>query len=308
MANDPSLPFPPQPENARSPIPSVALAFAAFGLAGYWMARGDSVQALREQADRLLGRESATVLAAPARIPRRAQGSLDAMTPQAQVELLLDEAVHNEQGALEDLMARIDSWHGYIQMTPRLNQEMEPALNARDLAVRVASLEVFLAVYDVAKQPESVSTLEQRISAEPDARPWALFALGALGNRGIEPIGVLRKLSDYAHDANPETRAWAAESLAVLGSNEALDPLLETLRTDPAPHVRERAACGLAESGMFTHEQRLAAVPRLLDLAEDSSVDANTRGYVFHALQDITQAGKGADARAWRAWWNEHGR
>jgi HEAT repeat protein len=245
--------------------------------------------------------------ASPAKIARRAQASLDAMTPQAQVELLLDEATHNEQGALEDLNARIGSWYGYIQMTPRLNQEMEPALNASDLAVRAASLEVFLAVYDVAKQPEGVSSLEQRISAEPDARPWALFALGALGNRGIDPVGVLRKLSDYANDPSDDTRAWAVESLAILGSNEALDPLLESLRTDPSLHVRERAACGLAESGMFTHEQRLSAVPRLLDLAEDASLDATARGYVFHALQDITHAGQGADVRAWREWWNQHG-
>jgi len=297
----------PQPANAPGYVRVAALSLAITAVFCFFLFRPDSVRALREEAGHLLGHEADSTPVTAAKIPRRVQGALDAMTPQAQVEILLDEAVHNEQGALEDLTARLEAWHGYLQMTPKLSQEMEPALNSNDREVRAASLEVFLAVYDVPEQPESVSTLEQRISAEPAARPWALFALGALGNRGIDPLGVLRKLSDYLDDPNEDTRAWAAESLAVLGTNEALDPLLESLRTDSSPRVRDRAACGLAESGMFTHEQRLSAVPRLLDLAEDASLDPTARGYVFHALQDITHAGKGADARAWREWWKQHG-
>ena len=33
--------------------------------------------------------------------------------------------------------------------------------------------------------------------------------------------------------------------------------------------VRERAACSLAESGMLSHEQRLAAVPQLINYSDD---------------------------------------
>ena len=296
----------PQPAN-RSSLGRLAVLLAlVLLLLGYFIFRPEGARAAMAELRRMLGRESPAAPAVPVKIARRAQGPLDAMTPQAQAELLLDEAVHNEEGALEDLTSRVDGWRGYLQMTPRLSQEMEPALNASDLEVRGASLQIFLAVYDVPEQPESVSSLEQRISAEPDARPWALFSIGALGNRGIDPIGVFRKLSDYANDSNEDTRAWAVEGLAVLGSSEALDPLVEALRSDPSPRVRERAACGLAESGMFTHQQRLAAVPRLLDLAEDPSLDATTRGYIFHALQDITHAGKGSDVRAWREWWNRN--
>ena len=308
MTSDSGEPCGTPPVNTRSIGGRAVLLLLGFVLLGYCVFKPESVRAVREEVDRMMGREDVAPPPTPRKIPRRAQGPLDAMTPQAQAELLLDEAVHNEEGALEDLNARMDGWRGYLQMTPKLEQEMEPAVNASDLQVRGAALEIYLDVYDVAKQPESVSWLEQRISAEPEARPWALYALGALGNRGLDPIGVLRKLTDYANDSNDDTRVWAVEGLAMLGTNEALDPLLETLRTDPSPRVRERAACGLAEAGMFTQEQRRSAVPRLLDLAEDSSLDATTRGHVFHALEDITHAGKGSDVHAWREWWNQHGR
>ena len=52
--------------------------------------------------------------------------------------------------------------------------------------------------------------------------------------------------------------------------------------------IRERAACGLAQSGMFSVEQRRTAVPRLLDFAIDGALDAETRTWVFQALRDLT--------------------
>ena len=38
---------------------------------------------------------------------------------------------------------------------------------------------------------------------------------------------------------------------------------------DPAKQVRERAAVNIARSGMLTGEQRLTAVPQLLNLLDD---------------------------------------
>ena len=298
----------PQPEKRASPARLAVLLAIALIFASYCIFRPGGVRAEIEEFERLLVHENPAAPPLPAKIPRRAQGPLDAMTPQAQAELLLDEAVHNEEGAIEDLDARAPAWRGYVQLTPKLSGELEPALNASDLEVRAAALEIYLAIYDVGKDPASFSSLEQRVSAEPEARPWGLFVLGALGNRGIESTSALRKLTSYADDGNEDTRAWAMEGLAILGTNEAIEPLLEALRSDSSSRVRERAACGLAEAGMFTHAQRMSAVPRLLDLAEDSALDAETHGYVFHALQDITRAGKGNDARAWREWWNQNGR
>jgi hypothetical protein len=75
---------------------------------------------------------------------------------------------------------------------------------------------------------------------------------------------------------------------------------------DPSPTIRERAACGLAQSGMFSAEQRRSAVPRLLDFADDASLDDQTRSWVFQALRDITGQSLPRDAHVWRDWYQRH--
>jgi hypothetical protein len=69
--------------------------------------------------------------------------------------------------------------------------------------------------------------------------------------------------------------------------------------------VRERAACRLAKSGMLSRQQRLIAVPQLINFSEDSALDAQTRGWAFQALADITQQRLPNDSTAWRNWYQE---
>ena len=76
------------------------------------------------------------------------------------------------------------------------------------------------------------------------------------------------------------------------------------MHDDPSANVRERAACSLAESGMFTHEQRLSAVPQLLNYTDDPSLDAQTHAWAFQALSDITHQHFGNDSNAWRNWYD----
>jgi len=76
------------------------------------------------------------------------------------------------------------------------------------------------------------------------------------------------------HDDNETVRSWAAEGLAFLGSDRSITPLLAVLHDDPSPVVRERAACGLAQSGMFSASQRMTAVPTLLDFADREVIES----------------------------------
>jgi HEAT repeat protein len=117
-------------------------------------------------------------------------------------------------------------------------------------------------------------------------------------------------LMEHRRDPEEQTRYWTIEGLSMLGTDDSIAPLVQAFRSDPSPLVRERAASALSQSGMLTREQRLRAVPELLRMADEESLDATTRTWVFQALRDITGASVGADAAAWRTWWtkNHHGR
>ena len=50
-----------------------------------------------------------------------------------------------------------------------------------------------------------------------------------------------------------------------MATDDVIEPLLGVFHDDPSIRVRERAACSLAQTGMFETSQRLKAVPTLLD-------------------------------------------
>jgi hypothetical protein len=124
-----------------------------------------------------------------------------------------------------------------------------------------------------------------------------------MGNRGVETGRVVQVLTAHLKDADEDSRRWAVEGLALAGGAETVEPLLRTMHDDPSASVRERAACSLAESGMFTREQRLSAVPRLVTYTDDPSLDAQTHAWVFQALGEITHQRLPNDSTAWRSWY-----
>ena len=142
-----------------------------------------------------------------------------------------------------------------------------------------------------------------RCDRQADGRPHELFVVGLLGNRGVDPRRALDYLLGYANDPDVETRQWAVEGIAMLGTDDAIAPLLRVFHDDPSPLIKERAGCGLAQSGMLTAKQRFTAIPELLRFADDPQLDDKTREWVVQALQDISGKRFGGDVRDWRAWW-----
>jgi HEAT repeat protein len=235
-----------------------------------------------------------------------ASPSVDAfssLAPQEQAERLLERAIARDTEALDFIGKDLSGWRGHLRNTDRLFDLIHTALNSEDLRVRGSALEIDLAANNLRKTPQSVAHLVQQLRDNPADRSWALWRLGALGNRGVEPDKVLAQLLNYAHDRSEETRYWAVEGLAMLGTDAAIDPLLDRFAYDPSSKVRKRAGCNLAKAGMLTKQQRLAAVPNLLNLFDDDAIDPNTRGWVYGALRLITGAELGNDANAWRKWW-----
>jgi hypothetical protein len=226
--------------------------------------------------------------------------------PQAQAETLLQQAIGGSSAALDELSSRTPDWQGQLTMTPRLTGLLDSAVNANDMNVRSEALDLELAANNMAKTPEAEDALIARIDKEPASRPWGLWMLGALANRGVETNHALVVLAGYAHDPDANTRYWAATGIALVGSDPTVPLLLQILRNDASPQVREVAGCGLAQAGMLTKEQRRRAVPALVRYAGDASLDAATRTWVYQALRDITGANVANDPAAWRGWLSNH--
>jgi len=231
-------------------------------------------------------------------------GEIDHLGMQQQAELLLGSAVRHETGATDQIMARVEAWRGNLQLTQKLNSELTAAFDSEDLQVRAAAVELDLAALGLAKTPRTMDQLARKATAGPQPqRIWAEWEMALLGSRGVEKEQVTHMLIGQTRDPNPDVRRWAVAGLAYLGTDEAISPLLKAFHDDSALKVREEAARGLAQSGMFTKEQRRAAVPKLLDDAADASLDTQTRDWAFHALRDITGQHLPNDAAAWKDWY-----
>jgi hypothetical protein len=248
----------------------------------------------------------------PASAPRLSDHEIEqlpSMAPQQQAELLMERAINHYEGAIELIDERVPSWYGKLEVEKGpLAGLLNTAINANDLRVRAASLEIPLAGYNLPKSPYSVDQLLTRLENEPSHRAWLLWILGVLGNRGVETSRLELTFLDRVHDPDQLTRTYAAIGLGLLATDNAIPALMRMFREDPSPGVREMAACSIAQSGMFTEAQRMRAVPDLLKMMDDASLDPATRSWVFQALRDITGAAMGSDPAAWRAWWSQHSR
>jgi len=230
---------------------------------------------------------------------------LDKMAPQAQAEFLLERSMNHYEGANREIEKRLPSWRGKLDASDRFENLFRMAINSDDLRVRVAAVEIDILTRHLDKNSETIDRLEPlaRTGAQ-GPRANALWDLGLVGGRGVQPARVAQILLASARDENVNVRYWAVEGLAYLATDETIDPLLQIFHDDPSPMIRERAACSLAQSGMLTRAQRMTAVPRLLDFSNDFSLDEQTRGWVFQALRDITGQNLPRDPSAWRNWYD----
>jgi hypothetical protein len=234
---------------------------------------------------------------------------LDSLPPQAQAELLLERSINHFNGANDQIAARVAGWAGKLNIEKsRLRDLFMTALNSDDLRVRVAAIEVDIAARKLQKNSATIDRLENAARfGEQGPRANALWDIGLVGNRGIQQDRALEILLSSIHDSNVNIRYWAVEGLAYLGTDGTVAPLLQAFHDDPSPIIRERAACGLAQSGMLSERQRRRAVPRLLDYADDPALDAETQKWVYQALRDITGQSLPHNAAAWRAWYASNG-
>jgi hypothetical protein len=227
--------------------------------------------------------------------------------PQVEAEFLLGAAINHDHGATDWIEKLVDGWHGKLHVTQRWQDLQDTALYSNDLRVRAAAIEINLAVYNLSKTDETAEALIHSGEARPQNRQFAGWELGMLASRGVEPERIHQELVKYMHDPDDKVRYWAVEGDAHLGSDETIKDFLEVFRSDASMEVRERAGCSLAKSGMLTRAQRMKAVPGLIDLAQDDSLNLTTRSWVYQALREITNQYLPNDVGVWRSWYEKSG-
>lgn len=252
--------------------------------------------------------QGAPVPATHSKLSEHEREYIKGLPPQQQAEELIRAAINHDEGATAMIVEKLDGWKGQLKQTKSLESLAETALYSNDLRVRAAMIEVDLVAYRIDKSKEWADRLIQSGEDIPGNRPFDAWTLGMLANRGIEPEHIHDVLRQWIHDNDEQTRFWAVEGLAHIGTDDTITEFLEVLRSDPSMRVRERAGCSLAKSGMLTREQRMNAVPGLIEIAEDPGEDATTRSWAFQALREITNEPLGNDAAAWRNWFSEHGK
>jgi HEAT repeat protein len=222
---------------------------------------------------------------------------------QAEVENLLERLASGDAKAANEIFGESDSWIGRTRRTTRANQLVNVVLNLHDLRLRGAALQATLALDGVSRDGDGLNRLELAV-ADPNTRAWALWMLGALGNRGVQQERIVEILKGYLDDTDARTRSGAVYGLGTVGTDETVPMLLDRFRNDASLAVQESAACSLAEAGMYTHEQRMVAAASFVEWMDDALTSPQQKAWAAHALRDISGRNGGANAASWQQWYS----
>src|SRR5919109_5403380 len=111
---------------------------------------------------------------------------LKAQPAQAEMEFLLGAAFNHDHGAIDMIAKLVEDWHGKLHRTERWQDLETTALYSNDLRVRAATIEINLAVNNLAKTEDTAKDLMESGKQQESNRPWDAWELGMLASRGIE--------------------------------------------------------------------------------------------------------------------------
>lgn len=224
---------------------------------------------------------------------------------QADAEGLLRRLAAGDNAAADQILRESDSWTGNTTRTQTTDQLIANGINLPDLHLRSAAIQAQLALEGVPRNTVGFMMLE-RATGNPNQRAWALWMLGALGNRGEDPDHAAKVIGAYLDDPVVTNRAAAVNGLALVATDETVPMLLDRFRNDPSPIVQERAACGLSEAGMYLPQQRMVAAKSLVGWLDDALLTSQQKTWTIQALRDISGKSFGTDAAAWRRWYDSN--
>lgn len=222
-------------------------------------------------------------------------------TKQTEAETLLQKVAAGDDSAAQEVLDNSDGWQGKTQRTSTADQLLNVSLNSSNMHTRQASLQAELAMDGVERSEAGLDRLEPALK-DPSQRAWALWMTGAMGNRGIDPMRAAIMISAYLQDRDEKTRVAAVNAFSLLGTDATIPLVLDRFFNDASPAVQERAACGLAQSGMYTHEQRMTAAAALVARLDSPNLTAQQHMWMLQALRDISGKNLGTNSSEWQQW------
>ena len=227
---------------------------------------------------------------------------VESLPPQERAERALELSINRFVGAADYVTTHAASWSGTIRPSERLTALIRTAVESPLIEVRMAAFELNLAEYGIQKTNKSVDDLLKAVNEDPrNYGAWSLWNMALIGARGVDRERIFQNLVFFSRATDASMRQHAVDALATLGGAETVAPLLEIAAHDQDLSVRERAFCGLAESGTLLLAERYMAVPGLLAIAQDPNTDKQTHTWTYQALREITGLRNVPDnADAWR--------
>src|SRR6266576_2171136 len=123
-----------------------------------------------------------------------------ALPAQAQAEELFERAIGHDARALEIFGQQVDGWIGHINRSDRVAQLLERAQFSKDLRIRIAQMDLSLAVEGFHENEQAADSLIARASMDPQHRAWAVYYLGMMAGRGVDYDRIHKVLLDYARN------------------------------------------------------------------------------------------------------------
>lgn len=214
---------------------------------------------------------------------------VDELPPQQRAERALELSINRFVGAPEYVLENAQSWRGEIKSNARLEAMTTTALNAPLIEIRMAGFELYLAQYDLGKSIEQVDKLISQLKRNPEKNAaGALWAMAAIGARGIDRERVFDEIIAATESNNDKIRRGAVEALARFGGQEIIEPLLYMAKNDSSSYIQERAFCGLAQTGTLHVVERYGALPGLLQTLRDPYSSDQQISWTYQALKEIS--------------------
>lgn len=179
------------------------------------------------------------------------------------------------------------------------------ALNSTDFKERAASASAVLAAFKIPESPQGLAQARE-LTGSPSSwcRWWGYVLIAYLDLAQVRDARSRADVVKGLKDREPDVRKSAVNAIGTMADADLVAHMKNTFTSDSDLSVRERAACSMSHTGLYTKGQRRAFVPFFIGVMKDPKMDEQTKNWSVQALNYITGLNYGRDVRQWENWAN----